>query len=105
MSYEEKSNALNLSLTPMNDTTGKTQTNYFEFKIDATGKIDGEIPATIYINETKKTIGNENIKMYLTKVENNTETQVLAPTTVNNLKKYSGETNAYVLNSKTYTFT
>ena len=105
MSYAETNEISLTNVLPTSDKKGKEKTDYFEFKVysmmttNEDRKMNYNIvlePLTINNNYTSFT--DSNIKVYLTKVENNTETLVTGPTTINKL-------NSYVIKSQEETFT
>ena len=107
MSYAEPSNALEIQeALPISDINGKEQTNYFEFTVtthattnedDTSGiiipyeinieKLENSYYCTDNINVTEDTctgewiqrpeLGNDKVKVYLTKVENNEEEELV----------------------------
>ena len=105
MSYAETNEISLTNVLPTSDKKGINSSNYFEFKVysmmttNEDRKMNYNIvlePLTINNNYTSFT--DSNIKVYLTKVENNTETLVTGPTTINKL-------NSYVIKSQEETFT
>ena len=105
MSYTETNEISLTNVLPTSDKKGINSSNYFEFKVysmmttNEDRKMNYNIvlePLTINNNYTSFT--DSNIKVYLTKVENNTETLVTGPTTINKL-------NSYVIKSQEETFT
>ncbi len=90
--YTEGNRKIELDeVMPMTDVQGKAQDDYFEFTIDAKTSRTVDIPYDITIRKaTGENILPDNIiKVYLTKVENNTETQVL----LNTVDQLNGYTN------------
>ena len=95
MSYVEPTNALILeNALPMSDEEGKSQTKYFEFTVSthATTNANDDtgitIPYEINISDielTNEELAKYFIKLNLSTVEGNVETEVLQPTTMTNL--------------------
>ena len=97
MTYSEQSNSYIVeNALPKKDAEGMNENNYFEFtvtssaKTNATDTVGIQIPYEINlsskaIEEGKQQLQEENIKVYLTKVENGKEVGVIAPTKISEL--------------------
>ena len=96
MSYTETNEIGMTNALPIKDEEGKTLTNYFDFKVlsyiktrandDTQRKLNYNIilePITV-----DNPLSDSEIKVYLTKVENDNETVVIEPTTIDKLNKY-----------------
>ena len=104
MSYTESNEITLNNVVPTSDNKGISSTNYFEFKVNTYIKTNKEMtmnynivlePLNVDSSYTK--FNDSDIKVYLTKVENNTETLVTGPITIDEL-------NQYVLKSQEETF-
>ena len=105
MSYTE-TNEINMNnAVPMTDNDGKLLTDYFDFQVLTyiKTKANDDTKRTINYNivleplVTDNSLKNDEIKVYLTKIENGTETVVVEPITIDKL-------NQYVLKSQKETF-
>lgn len=105
-SYEEPSNSLQINDTKvMSDEDGIAQTDYFEFKVSAEDSEEETMNYRIYLVENaNSTMANTNVKVNLTQVVNSSETQVLAPTIINNLSSYAKYEGAKILYDSSFTF-
>ena len=96
MSYSESNEIGMTNALPIKDSEGKVLTNYFDFKVlsyiktrvndDTQRKLNYNIvlePLTVDIP-----LNDNEIKVYLTMVENGTETVVVEPTTIDKLNQY-----------------
>ncbi len=96
MSYTEVNELTLNNALPMKDEDGKKLTNYFDFKVlsyiktnkndDTKMKLDYDViiePLTV-----TNPLNSSEIKVYLTKIENDIETEVTGPTTIDKLKNY-----------------
>ena len=91
MTYEESSNTISLSgALPTTDATGKTRLNqgeYFDFTVSSniTGdvNINYEISAKDVTSSDDKKIDGSNIKLYLTRLTDNGEEELMTPKTYN----------------------
>ena len=104
MSYSESNEITLNNAVPTSDNKGISSTNYFEFKVNTYIKTNKEMtmnynivlePLNVDSSYTK--FNDSDIKVYLTKVDNNTETLVTGPITIDEL-------NQYVLKSQEETF-
>ena len=104
MSYSESNEIILNNVVPTSDNKGISSTNYFEFKVNTYIKTNKQMtmnynivlePLNVDSSYTK--FNDSDIKVYLTKVENNTETLVTGPITIDEL-------NQYVLKSQEETF-
>ena len=96
MSYSESNEIGMNNALPIKDSEGKTLTNYFDFKVlsyiktrandDTQRKLNYNIVLEPLTVETP--LNDNEIKVYLTMVENGTETVVVEPTTISNLNQY-----------------
>ena len=91
MSYTENTNGIYLTnASPMSDEVGRTLTDenlYFDFTVNAT--MSGNVLVDYVISASKdsdSTLPDNAIKVYLTSIDGNNETQVVAPTKVSSLK-------------------
>ena len=104
MSYSESNEIKLNNVVPTSDNKGTSSTDYFEFKVNTYIKTNKEMtmnynivlePLNVDSSYTK--FNDSDIKVYLTKVDNNTETLVTGPITIDEL-------NQYVLKSQEETF-
>ena len=104
MSYSESNEIKLNNVVPTSDKKGISSTDYFEFKVNTYIKTNKEMtmnynivlePLNVDSSYTK--FNDSDIKVYLTKVDNNTETLVMGPITIDEL-------NQYVLKSQEETF-
>ena len=91
MSYSENTNGINLmDAYPITDEVGKSlneEGEYFDFTVAAT--MGGDVVINYVITAAKtddSTLPDNAIKVYLTNINNSTETQVLKPTKVSDLQ-------------------
>ena len=91
MSYNENNNGIYITnASPMSDEVGRSLTDenqYFDFTISAT--MSGNVLVDYVISASKdsdSTLPDNAIKVYLTSIDGNNETQVVAPTKVSSLK-------------------
>ncbi len=104
LTYSESGNALTIDTRVNNDTEGK-ELPYFEFSISGESEVDYPLDYYIYLTEEESSLTRDQIKFYLTKVENNSETQVLEPTLGSNLKNYGTNENDLFLYKASFDFT
>ena len=98
MNYVEGENAINLTnALPMTDNVGKAlvDTNqYFDFTVSAnisgTATINYAITAQEANEEADSAIPNTGVKVYLTDMDDDADTQILAPTKVSELTATTG---------------
>ena len=104
MSYSESNEITLNNVVPTSDNKGISSTNYFEFKVNTYIKTNKEMtmnynivlePLNVDSSYTK--FSDSDIKVYLTKVDNNTEVLVTGPISIKML-------NQYVLKSQEETF-
>ena len=104
MSYSESNEIKLNNVVPTSDKKGTSSTDYFEFKVNTYIKTNKKMtmnynivlePLNVDSSYTK--FNDSDIKVYLTKVDNNTETLVRGPITIDEL-------NQYVLKSQEETF-
>ena len=97
MSYSEATNGINLmDALPMSDEQGKAlagQNNVFDFTVTAT--INGSGTTTINYDvtatrESDSTLGDDAVKVYLTNMDSNADTQILEPTKISDLDQTDG---------------
>ena len=101
MSYTESNEIGMDNALPMKDSEGKLLTNYFDFQVlsyiktRANDNTQRKINYSIVLEPitVENPLNDNEIKVYLTMVENGTETVVVEPTTIDKLTDY-------VLNSK-----
>ena len=90
--------------TPLSDSAGKAQATYYEFNIEGVSNVVYNLDYYLYL--IPKNVGNtvdaSYVKLYLTKVVNNSETVVVDVTTLDKLKDFGF--NKLVTNS-TFNFT
>ncbi len=114
MSYTEPDNGINLAnAMPMSDSQGKVLTgdnNVFDFTVTTT--IVGTATVNYTITATKEgdsTIPDTGVKVYLTNMDADADSQILAPTLVSNLSKTGSSelsgapANQYILKSDSTT--
>ena len=104
LTYSESGNALTIDTRVNNDNEGK-ELPYFEFSISGESEVDYPLDYYIYLTEEESSLTRDQIKFYLTKVENNSETQVLEPTLGSNLKNYGTNENDLFLYKASFDFT
>ena len=105
MSYTESNEIGMDNALPMKDSEGKLLTNYFDFQVlsyiktRANDNTQRKINYSIVLEPitVENPLNDNEIKVYLTMVENGTETVVVEPTTIDKLTDY-------VLNSKDEVF-
>ena len=105
MSYTETNEIGMDNALPMKDSEGKLLTNYFDFQVlsyiktRANDNTQRKINYSIVLEPitVENPLNDNEIKVYLTMVENGTETVVVEPTTIDKLTDY-------VLNSKDEVF-
>ena len=105
MSYTEVNELTLNNALPMKDEDGKKQTNYFDFKVlsyiktNANDNTKRKLNYNVILEPLTVTnaLSNNEVKVYLTKIENGTETEVTGPTTIDKL-------NNYILKSQEETF-
>ena len=112
MSYSETTNGINLTnALPMSDSVGmklREQNQYFDFTVNAS--ITGNTTINYAITATKEldsNIPDDGIKVYLTDMDGDADTQILAPTKVSALSKTSDDKSGapddqYLLKSDTF---
>ncbi len=105
LTYEEPPTALEQTNSILTREEYKTSNDYFEFKVSSTSSIIYNLYYNIYLTEKKtNTLSKDNLYIYLTKVDNNIEEEVLEPTLVSSLKKHSNYDNSYIITSDTFEF-
>ena len=104
LTYSESGNALTIDTRVNNDTEGKGLP-YFEFSVSGESEVDYPLDYYIYLTEEESSLTKDKIKFYLTKVENNSETQVLEPTLGSNLKSYGTNESDLFLYKASFDFT
>ena len=104
LTYSESGNALTIDTRVNNDNEGKGLP-YFEFSVSGESEVDYPLDYYIYLTEEESSLTRDQIKFYLTKVENNSETQVLEPTLGSNLKSYGTNENDLFLYKASFDFT
>ena len=105
MSYTEVNELILNNALPMKDEDGKKQTKYFDFKVlsyiktNANDNTEQKLNYNVILEPLTVTnaLSNNEVKVYLTKIENGTETEVITPTTIDKL-------NNYVIKSQEETF-
>ena len=118
MSYSEDTNGINLmDALPMSDEQGKAlagESNVFDFTVTATINGSGTTTINYDVTATKEsdsTLVDSAVKVYLTNIDSNADTQILAPTKVSTLTKTGNSeasgapSNQYKLTSGTFTNT
>ena len=104
LTYSESGNALTIDTRVNNDNEGK-ELPYFEFSVSGESEVNYPLDYYIYLTEEESSLTRDQIKFYLTKVENNLETQVLEPTLGSNLKSYGTNENDLFLYKASFDFT
>ena len=104
LTYNESGNALTIDTRVNNDNEGK-ELPYFEFSVSGESEVDYPLDYYIYLTEEESSLTRDQIKFYLTKVENNSETQALEPTLGSNLKNYGTNENDLFLYKASFDFT
>ena len=104
LTYSESGNALTIDTRVNNDNEGK-ELPYFEFSVSGESEVDYPLDYYIYLTEEESSLTRDKIKFYLTKVENNSETQVLEPTLGSNLKNYGTNESDLFLYKASFDFT
>ena len=112
MSYSETTNGINLTnALPMSDSVGmklSEQNQYFDFTVNAS--ITGNTTINYAITATKEldsNIPDDGIKVYLTDMDGDADSQILAPTKVSELDVTSSDVSGapndqYLLKSDTF---
>ena len=112
MSYSETTNGINLTnALPMSDAVGKAlneENQYFDFTVSAT--ISGNTTINYAVTATKEldsTIPDTGVKVYLTNMDEEADSQILAPTKVSALQKTTSDVSGapndqYKLTSDTF---
>ena len=79
--------------TLMSDTDGKAQTTYYDFTVEGTSNVVMDLKYYIYLNPKKdgNSVDSKYVKLYLTKVENSSETVVVDVTSVNDLNYFDDD--------------
>ena len=106
--YKEPLEALDLlAHDALTDEEGKSQNNYYEFTIKAESDAAEVIDYVVYLQkeESEKSFSSSDIKVYLTSVSNDVETQVLEPTLVSELLPFNETENTSALYGSNFTFT
>ncbi len=91
-SYKEPIESLNLiSYNSLTDEEGKKQNTYYEFTVKGTSEAPEVIDYVIYLQkeEAERTFNESDLKVYLTKVENDVETEVVSPTLLSKFLEYN----------------
>ena len=104
LTYSESGNALTIDTRVNNDNEGKGLP-YFEFSVSGESEVDYPLDYYIYLTEEESSLTRDQIKFYLTRVENNSEIQVLEPTLGSNLKNYGTNENDLFLYKASFDFT
>ena len=104
MSYSESNEIKLNNVVPTSDKKGISSTDYFEFKVNTYIKTNKKMTMNynivlepLDVDSSYIKFSDSDIKVYLTKVDNNTETLVMGPITIDEL-------NQYVLKSQEETF-
>ena len=104
MSYSESNEIKLNNVVPTSDNKGISSIDYFEFKVNTYIKTNKEMTMNynivlepLDVDSSYIKFSDSDIKVYLTKVDNNTETLVRGPITIDGL-------NQYVLKSQEETF-
>ena len=104
MSYSESNEIKLNNVVPTSDKKGISSTDYFEFKVNTYIKTNKKMTMNynivlepLDVDSSYIKFSDSDIKVYLTKVVNNTETLVMGPITIDEL-------NQYVLKSQEETF-
>ena len=115
MSYSETTNGINLTnALPMTDEEGKKLSgdrNAFDFTVSATIKGTTTINYAITGSKEESTLPDTAVKVYLTDMDSDADSQVLAPTKLSELEKTQGSEvslapeGQYVLKKGTYSVT
>ena len=95
---------ISISGTPMSDTDGKAQTTYYDFTVEGTSNVALDLKYYIYLSPKNggNTVDSKYVKIYLTKVENNSETVVVDVASIDSLERfYRGK----VVGNQTFNFT
>ena len=112
MSYSETTNGINLTnALPMTDEVGKAlkdENQYFDFTVNAS--ITGDTTINYAVTATKEldsTVPDTGVKVYLTDMDGDADTQIVAPTKVSMLTKTSSDASGapddqYKLTSNTF---
>ncbi len=84
MTYNETENVINLEgALPTTDKTGKTLSDYFEFTVGSSISGDVNINYEISAKKESGTLDNQYIKLYLTRVTESGEEELMTPETYN----------------------
>ena len=95
---------ISISGTPMSDLDGKAQTTYYDFTVEGISNVAMDLKYYIYLSPKKdgNTVDSKYVKVYLTKVENNSETVVVNPSSISSLERFYG---GKVFGNQTFNFT
>ena len=95
---------ISISGTPMSDTDGKAQTTYYDFTVEGTSNVVMDLKYYIYLSPkaSGNSVDSKYVKVYLTKVENNSETVVVDVATIDSLERFYG---GKVVGNQTFNFT
>ena len=93
-----------LDNTPMSDANGKAQTTYYDFTVEGTSNVAMDLKYYIYLSPktSGNTVDSKYVKVYLTKIENNSETVVMDVATIDSLERFYG---GKVVGNQTFNFT
>lgn len=107
MNYTETSNVIDITnALPMTDEVGKRQSNYFEFSITSNAETNSndsagiKIPYSLIVeprvvDSDKDALGNNEIKVYMTKVVNGVEEEVVDSVLISDLTAVDSNFNLY----------
>ena len=111
LNYTEDTNGINITNAfPLTDNVGKLlsdENQYFDFTVEA--KISGDVVAKYEVSaekETSSTLDNNEVKLYLEKMVNNSYQEVMAPKNYTPLKESTDlgtEVGTMLLDSGTFT--
>lgn len=106
-SYKEPQDALNfLAYDSYTDEEGKNLENFYEIKVKATSEAREVIDYVIYLQkeESEKMYNSSDLKLYLTKVVNGVEQEVVAPTLVSNFTEYNNIMDTLAIYGDSFSF-
>lgn len=106
--YEEQEEQLNLTgLNLMSDEDGISQSNYFQFSVSTELSQDMTTEYEISISQilVENNFAKDDVKLYLTSVINNEETQLVGPVIINDLTDNSRITEAKTVYKSDFTYT
>ena len=93
--------------TPLSDSAGKAQATYYEFNVEGISNVVYNLDYYLYLipKNGGNTVDASYVKLYLTKVVNNSETVVVDVTTLDKLKDFGYDKVDKLVTNSTFNFT